>query len=528
VRKFLIFPAISILLATTFSCVYAYEAFRGPTELIYWDENKAAEGYTMFTPRGERTYLIDMKGNVVHAWPALPDSHLSEDGILCGGNYTDRNWEGKIVWKWDAIVDAYLEPNLESLPARLWQRGSSRSLRIWSKKLKEYTHIGRGRIVSTTQEDAIAAGCDPAKDYTKAERDALIEVDSKGNIIWFWEYLDHVIQDRNPVWPNYVGKGKTISDYPGKLDLYWKTNAAVFSNSDEGLIRDWNHTNSLDYNEELDHIALNSKHWSEFVVIDHGSTFVSTAEDFASDADAAREANIAAAASDAGDFIYRFGNPSAYQQGVPPSFLNEGDQQIYGAHDIQWIRKGIPGEGNFLLFDNAVYNPKAHHSELVELNPYLDAKKKNTGWYVNPPDAGYDSNNISNQVIWNFKAKLANSFYSRAQSGLQRLPNGNTVVSSSGNGHLFQVTPDGEVVWEYINPVTSNGVKTMVHESDRHGVTRVQWYPPDYPAFKGKDLTPRGTITELAAQGKIAPPSGGGKGGKGGKGSKGGKGALLP
>jgi hypothetical protein len=36
----------------------------------------------------------------------------------------------------------------------------------------------------------------------------------------------------------------------------------------------------------------------------------------------------------------------------------------------------------------------------------------------------------------------------------QRLPNGNTLITESEAGRLLEVTADGEVVWEYINPVT--------------------------------------------------------------------------
>jgi hypothetical protein len=63
---------------------------------------------------------------------------------------------------------------------------------------------------------------------------------------------------------------------------------------------------------------------------------------------------------------------------------------------------------------------------------------------------------------------------------------------------------------------------------------RAYRYPADHPAFKGRDLTPKGTITERAAQGidkypKRGPGDGKGKGkddrrgkGKGGKGGGGG------
>jgi hypothetical protein len=36
--------------------------------------------------------------------------------------------------------------------------------------------------------------------------------------------------------------------------------------------------------------------------------------------------------------------------------------------------------------------------------------------------------------------------------GAQRLHNGNTLVTEANFGRLFEITPTGEVVWEYINP----------------------------------------------------------------------------
>jgi hypothetical protein len=34
----------------------------------------------------------------------------------------------------------------------------------------------------------------------------------------------------------------------------------------------------------------------------------------------------------------------------------------------------------------------------------------------------------------------------------QRLPNGNTLLCESSFGRFFEVTKDGEIVWEYVNP----------------------------------------------------------------------------
>jgi len=256
------------------------------------------------------------------------------------------------------------------------------------------------------------------------------------------------------------------------------------------MINDWHHCNSLNYNQELGVIALNSKHWSTFVVIDHDGTFVP--------GDPA--ASKALAASPAGDLIYRFGNPSAYKQGDPPGFLEEGHQQMYGSHNIHWIPEGLPGGGNFLIFNNGCYNPRGFKSEILEITPYLDANGTDTGEYVNPPDAGYDANNNSKQIVWSYRSNRENSFYSNYISGCQRLPNGNTFINSGATGHFFEVTPTGEVAWEYINPVTSRGARKFILDADgtnTFNTFRATRYGPDHPALVGRDLTPMGKITEF-------------------------------
>jgi hypothetical protein len=37
------------------------------------------------------------------------------------------------------------------------------------------------------------------------------------------------------------------------------------------------------------------------------------------------------------------------------------------------------------------------------------------------------------------------------------LANGNTLITEGNFGRMFQVTPDKQVVWEYLNPYFSEG-----------------------------------------------------------------------
>jgi hypothetical protein len=62
----------------------------------------------------------------------------------------------------------------------------------------------------------------------------------------------------------------------------------------------------------------------------------------------------------------------------------------------------------------------------------------------------------------------ANRFYSPFISGQQRLPNGNTLITEGSGGRLIEVTPDHEIVWEYISPHWGDALKmNMVYRAYR-------------------------------------------------------------
>jgi outer membrane protein assembly factor BamB len=57
------------------------------------------------------------------------------------------------------------------------------------------------------------------------------------------------------------------------------------------------------------------------------------------------------------------------------------------------------------------------------------------------------------QITWRYAGDPKHAFFSRVRSSEQRLPNGNTLITESDGGRLLEVTPGGEIVWEYLNPV---------------------------------------------------------------------------
>jgi hypothetical protein len=486
------------LLATS---VFAYERLQGPTELLFYNKATATNGYTFFGVGG-RTYLLDMTGHVTHTWPVGTNPKLLDNGNVLDASKDDPSgfqgfrevdWNGKTVWE-------YVEKRQGYAPHHDW-------VRLFNKKLNAYTTLYIANK-SITNEQALAAGADPRRSpYNDGQMDALVEVDMNGNVVWEWWFFDHVVQDKDPSKPNYVGAGKTVANYPGRINL---------NMPGKPLRRDWLHCNSVDYNTVSGHIVVNSVQ-GELYVIDHDGTF--TPGD--------PKASVAAAASPAGDFLYRFGDPARYSQGDPPRVLENwdsatsGHKQMGGSHDAHWIAPGLPGAGHLMVFNNGQYLFQATpQSSVIEINPFLDAKGLDTGRYVNPPDAGYrqeqydkDTHNrprlISNQGVWAYRSVNSHNFFSHIGSSGQRLANGHTFVCSDTEGHFFEVTDTGELAWEYINPITRQGPVQVLQDvlPMTNSVFRAFRYGPDHPALKGRDLTPRATITGREPQAAEPLPS---------------------
>jgi hypothetical protein len=466
--------------------IFSQESFMVKTETRYWDNSRTFDGYTLFGTRGT-TYLIDFEGYVIHTWPIGTNPRFAGNGTLLdavGGDPSNQNswkemdWEENTVWQYTESRSNY--------------HGHHDFTKIYNPKLGDSTFLYIANKDLTNQQ-CLDAGCDPQYNYTGSSMDAIVEVNRVGSVIWEWWFFDHVVQDIDPTKPTYG----VIANTPGRIDLNIRGNHVK---------SDWLHCNSLDYNQDLDLIVVNSVH-GEFYVIDHGNTFIAN-----------QPANsIALAATSAGDFLYRFGDPAKYDRGDPPSVLDNwekataGNKQLGGSHDIQWIRPGLPGEGNFLVFDNAQnLFELSSQSYVIEINPYLNAAGVNTGQFVNPPDAGYDTVNspdpnlmkekkyVSKQVVWRYYSRNNTSFYSTIGSSAQRLPNGNTLICAMNDGHFFEVAPsDSAIVWEYTNPMTRDGIKAIKvdHCPTYNGVFRAYRYTADDPGLIGHDLTPGSTMT---------------------------------
>ncbi len=102
-----------------------------------------------------------------------------------------------------------------------------------------------------------------------------------------------------------------------------------------------------------------------------------------------------------------------------------GQGELSGPHDAV-----VLPSGNFLIFDNGLGR---RWSRVVELDPE------------------------TRKIVWEYRAPEPESFYTQTRGANQRLANGNTLIAQSDSGRAFEVTPAGEIVWEFLNPNLSEG-----------------------------------------------------------------------
>jgi len=73
----------------------------------------------------------------------------------------------------------------------------------------------------------------------------------------------------------------------------------------------------------------------------------------------------------------------------------------------------------------------------------------------------------SNGIVWSYEN--GERFFSFWGGSVQRLPNGNTLITETDRGRAFEVTPAGDTVWMFANPdVDSEGNRTNIWRMVRY------------------------------------------------------------
>ena len=300
---------------------------------------QAFDGMTIFSPAQGgggggtfNSYLIDNELNEINVWThprgAASMPYLLEDSTLIypyrvqnvsmnsggvGGGISKYSWDGELLWSYEIANNTYQHHHdVEPLP------NGNILVIVWERKTASEAYaVGRQSIDNSLNE---------------MWAEAVLELEPVGNndanIVWEWHIWDHLIQDVDPDLPNYG----VVSEHPELQDVNY---GAVGTNGGPGGSNaDWKHFNSIAYNEELDQIALSSRHHDEIYIIDHSTTTEEAA------------GHTGGNSGMGGDYLYRWGNPQAYGRG------NNSDHLLGDQHSVNWIPNGYPGAGNLILYNN--------------------------------------------------------------------------------------------------------------------------------------------------------------------------------
>ncbi len=124
-----------------------------------------------------------------------------------------------------------------------------------------------------------------------------------------------------------------------------------------------------------------------------------------------------------------------------------GAGELEGPHNPRVLENG-----HITIFDNGV---RRGYSRVVEVDP------------------------MTNKIVWSYEDEQRERFYSPVCGGAQRLPNGNTMITDTVGGRVFEVTQDGELVWEFYTPLPGDEhlstSRPTIYRMDR--ITDFETYP---------------------------------------------------
>ncbi len=168
-------------------------------------------------------------------------------------------------------------------------------------------------------------------------------------------------------------------------------------------------------------------------------------------------ANSCAPAND-GNFLFNFRHLDLMM------IVDRGTKEIvWEQRDRSWGHQHNPEmleNGNITFFANGMNNLyQPVHSRAMELDP-------RTG-----------------EITWFYRDPQSWCFFSPVMGGVQRLPNGNTLINEAVTGRFFEVTHEGDMVWEFINPYF---LEVPVFDAPCNACFRAYRYAPDSPEIGGR------------------------------------------
>lgn len=400
-----------------------------PTGTTRYDPTKAYNSFVLFSGGDNVAHLIDLNGNSVHEWKDVAAHSTLIDPALNGGRrghvfVTIDTAEGSGT---DLIPGLNRTRISKTIGEQDWNGNT-----VWQFGAKapggaaqqhhDWARLPNGNtIVLANQVHSVKGFKQP-----KVLDDVFYEVNPAGEVVWKWVASEHL---------------EEFGFTPEELKLVRDAESA-----------DYLHVNNLKVVGPNRWFAAGDKRFDpENLIFD------------------SRNANfVAIIEKKTGKVVWTLGPHYAKTDRQRGRKVPRPVDQISGQHDAHIIPEGLPGAGNLLVFDNqgqAGYPPAVlpttGGSRILEIDPI----KKEIVWQYTAEDSGGPS--------WSFRSTHI--------SAARRLPNGNTFIDEGQSGRLFQVTSDGEIVWEYVNPYFRAGKDPMTgRPTANHQLYRGQPVPYDW------------------------------------------------
>jgi len=430
-----------------------------PTGTTIYDPARAYNSYVLFPGGDDVSRLIDLTGKVVHEWKYTGQPVAFIDPALIGGA------RGHVF----VTLETEDGKGTDLVPGRTRTRirktvgeGDWDGKRVWAfgpsaPGGRAYQHHDISRLPNgnTLVLSNISYPL-PGFAAPQVLDDVAYEVDPEGDIVWTWAASDHLDE---------------IGFTADELKLVKATKNG-----------DYLHVNNLK--------PVGPNHW-----FDEGD------QRFAPDnlIFDSRSANfIAIIDRKTRKIVWTLGPhyPPVSEDGSTTSRkVPRPVDQISGQHDAHIIPKGLPGAGNLLVFDNQGEAGYPHAavsftggSRVLEINP------------------------VTKEIVWQYTGASSGqpgwAFRSTHISNARRLPNGATFIDEGQIGRFFQVTPSGDVVWEYINPYPRRGKDQETGRATvNYAVYRAQpvpyeWAPEGTPHNEASVTPPENTSFNVSVREK--------------------------
>jgi hypothetical protein len=455
-----------------------------PTGATVYDPERCWSGYTIFQAKELGALLIDMNGREVRLWRGLhgfPNKmlpggyvfgHSGERSTLYGvQDYLDLvlvDWDGNIVWKYDGYE--YIEDSGET------PRWMARLHHDFQRQGNPVGYYAPGMEPLREKGCTLLLGhknlyCPEISDKRLLD-DTIYEIDAEGTLLWEWVCSKHFAEfGFREEAKNILARNPNMRP-PG------------------GGMGDWMHLNSMSAlgpNRFYD--AGDERFHPDNIIV------------------SGRETNLIFIVSKQnGEVVWKLG--PYYDES--PALRELG--WIIGPHHAHMIPRGLPGEGNILVYDNGGWagygapnpgsptglkNALRDFSRVLEIDPFT----LKIVWQQTPKEIGLLHPTDSNR------------FYSPFISSAQRLPNGNTMITEGSGGRIFEVTPDHQLVWEYISPYWGKHFnQNMVYRAYR---MPYQWVPQletpretpiaplEVTTFRVPGAAPLGAESEVSVDGMV-------------------------